>query len=231
MQVAILAGGTATRLGELTKDKPKSMVGIQGSSFLEYQIEMLKKRGVTNIILCIGHLGNQIEDYFADGGRFGLSIRYSREDKPLGTAGALRKARDLLNDPFFTLYGDSFLFLDFEAIMSYFLSQNKLGLMTVYKNYDRYNPSNTVIQGNMVKKFSKKQKTPDMTYIEYGANILRKRVLELIPEGEPYGLDDLFPRLIEINELLSYEVKERFYEIGSPESLKEFARFIGGDTA
>lgn len=231
MQVAILAGGTATRLGELTKDKPKSMVGIQGSPFLEYQIEMLKKRGVTNIILCIGHLGNQIEDYFADGSKLGVSIKYSREDKPLGTAGALRKARDLLNDPFFTLYGDSFLFLDFEAIMSYFLSQNKLGLMTVYKNYDRYNPSNTVIQGNMVKKFSKKQKTPDMTYIEYGANILRKRVLELIPEGEPYGLDDLFPRLIEINELLSYEVKERFYEIGSPESLKEFARFIGGDTA
>ena len=231
MQVAILAGGTATRLGELTKDKPKSMVGIQGSPFLEYQIEMLKKRGVTNIILCIGHLGNQIEDYFADGSKLGVSIKYSREDKPLGTAGALRKARDLLNDPFFTLYGDSFLFLDFEAIMSYFLSQNKLGLMTVYKNYDRYNPSNTVIQGNMVKKFSKKQKTPDMTYIEYGANILRKGVLELIPDGEPYGLDDLFPRLIEINELLSYEVKERFYEIGSPESLKEFARFIGGDTA
>lgn len=231
MQVAILAGGTATRLGELTKHKPKSMVGIQGSPFLEYQIEMLKKRGVTNIILCIGHLGNQIEDYFADGSKLGVSIKYSREDKPLGTAGALRKARDLLNDPFFTLYGDSFLFLDFEAIMSYFLPQNKLGLMTVYKNYDRYNPSNTVIQGNMVKKFSKKQKTPDMTYIEYGANILRKRVLELIPEGEPYGLDDLFPRLIEINELLSYEVKERFYEIGSPESIKEFARFIGGDTA
>lgn len=230
VEVVILAGGLATRLGTITRGSPKSMVGVGGRPFLEHQIEMLRTSGVTDIILCTGHLGEQVQGYFGDGSEFGVNIRYSHESRLLGTAGALKNAKDLLNDPFFTLYGDSFLFLDFKAIMSYFLRQNKLALMTVFKNYDRYNPSNTVVEGKMVKKYSKKERTRDMVYVEYGANILRKEVLELVPNETPYGLDDLFPRLIEMGELLAYEVDQRFYEIGSPESLKEFQEFITGGT-
>jgi len=225
MQVAILAGGLATRLGGLTREQPKSMVRIWGKPFLEHQIEMLKRNGITDIVLCIGHLGEQIQNYFGDGSKFGVSLSYSREDRLLGTAGALKKAEALLDEVFFTLYGDSYLFLDFKAAMSYFLSHDKLALMSVYKNYDRYDRSNTVVEGNLVKKFSKKERTPDMVYIEYGANIFRKEVLELVPEGKFYGLDDLFPKLIERGELLAYEVKERFYEIGSPQGLRDFEKF------
>ncbi|MDI6814832.1 MAG: hypothetical protein QMC90_01940, partial [Dehalococcoidales bacterium] len=165
-------------------------------------------------------------DYFKDGSRFGVNLRYSREDKLFGTAGALKNAHDLLNEIFFTMYGDSYLFLDFSAIKSYFESQNKLALMTVYKNYDRYDRSNTIVEGGLVKRFSKREKTKDMVYIEYGANIFRKKVLELIPKDKFYSLDELFPRLIEKGELLAFEVKERFYEIGSPSGLKEFEEFI-----
>jgi len=223
-----LTGGLATRLGDLTKNRPKSMVKVQGKPFLEYQLELLRREGITNIVLCIGYMGEQIKSQFGEGEKWGINIKYSSEDKPLGTAGALKKAEALLNDTFFTMYGDSYLFLDFSHIMSYFESQNKLALMTVYKNYDQYDRSNTVVEGNLVRKYSKKEKTRDMVYIEYGANIFRKEALEMIPENQFYSLDELFPRLIEIDELLAFEVKERFYEIGSPQGLKDFEEYIRG---
>ena len=228
MQAAILAGGLARRLGDLTRDRPKSMVEVQGKPFIEYQLELLRRGGVKDIVLCTGHMGNQIEKHFGNGSKYGVNIKYSLEDKPLGTAGALKKAEALLDDVFFTMYGDSHLFLDFPVAMSYFKSQNKLALMTVYKNYDRYDGSNTVVEGNLVKKFSKKERTEDMVYIEYGANIFNKQALEMIPENQFYSLEALFPCLIEMEELLAYEVKERFYEVGSPQGLEDFEQYIKG---
>ena len=228
MQAAILAGGLATRLGNLTKGQSKSMVRILGKPFLEYQLELLRKGGIKDIILCIGHMGEQIERHFRNGREYGVNIKYSLEDKLLGTAGALKKAEPLLNNTFFTMYGDSYLFLDFPAAMRYFNSQSKLALMTVYKNYDRYDRSNTVVEGNLVKKFSKKERTEDMVYIEYGANIFKKEALKMIPENQFYSLDDLFPRLIEMEELLAFGVRERFYEVGSPQGLREFEEYMKG---
>jgi len=226
MQVAILAGGLATRLGELARNQPKSILKIQGKAFLEYQLELLRKGGIKNIILCLGYMAEEIERYFGNGSNYGVNIKYSLEDKPLGTAGALKKAEQLLDNIFFTMYGDSYLFVDFSLAMRYFESQGKLALMIVYRNYDRYHRSNVVIKGNLVKKFSKQAKTEDMVYIEYGANIFRKEVLEMIPQNQFYSLDDLFPALIDKEELLAFEVKERFYEIGSRQGLKEFGDFI-----
>jgi MurNAc alpha-1-phosphate uridylyltransferase len=228
MQAAILTGGLATRLGDLARNQPKSMLKIQGKTFLEYQLELLKRAGIKNIILCIGHMGEQIERHFGNGRNYGVNIEYSLEDKLLGTAGTLKKAKALLNEVFFTMYGDSYLFLDFPAAIRYFKSQNKLALMTVYKNYDQYARSNTVVEGKLVRKFSKKERTEGMVYIEYGANIFNKEALRMIPENQFYSLDDLFSRLIEMGELLAFEVKERFYEIGSPQGVKEFEEYIEG---
>ena len=226
MQVVILTGGLATRLKSLTRHQPKSMVMVLGKPFLEHQLNFLKKQAVIDkVLLCTGYLKEKIEDYFGDGSRFGIKIQYSHEDKLLGTAGALKNAGHLLDDVFFTLYGDSYLSMDFSAVLSFFRSKNKLALMSVYKNYDKYGKSNTAVAGDLVKKHSKKTQTRDMVYIEYGANIFQKKALELIPEGKPYSLSELFCQLITREELLAYEVKERFYEIGSPSGLKEFEEF------
>lgn len=202
------------------------MVKVRGKPFLEHQLELLREGGIRNVLLCIGHMGEQIEKHFGNGRGYGVNIKYSFEDKLLGTAGALKKAEALLGEVFFTLYGDSYLFLNFSLTMSFFESQNKLALMTVYKNYDRYDRSNTVVEGNLVKKFSKQEKTEDMVCIEYGANIFRKEALEFVPENQFYSLDDLFLRLIEMRQLLAFEVKERFYETGSPQGLKEFEKYM-----
>lgn len=224
MQIAILAGGLATRLRPLSHEQPKSIVQILGKPFLQYQLDFLKRNGIKDIVLCIGHLGEQIENYFEDGRKFGVSIKYSREDKLIGTAGALKNAKDLLEDVFFTLYGDSYLFLDLKAALSFFESKNKPALMSVYKNRDRYAKSNTVIEGELVRKYSKDERAADMVYIEYGVNIFKKETLEMIPEGH-FPLEQLFPQLIARRELLAYEVRERFYDIGSHQGFEEFTEF------
>lgn len=225
IQIVILAGGLATRLGSLTKNKPKALVEIHGKPFLAYQLELLKASGITNIVLCIGHLGTQIRNAFGDGNKYGVRLRYSLEEKPLGTAGALKNAESLLNNIFFVMYGDSYLSLDFKKVWSYFMAQDGLGLATVYKNWDMYDRSNMIIDGNKVIKYSKSEKTGDMVYIDYGASILRKEALQLVPENSTYDMEELYGRLIAQGELLAYEVDNRFYEIGSPQGLKDFEEF------
>ncbi|MFZ2036344.1 MAG: sugar phosphate nucleotidyltransferase [Dehalococcoidales bacterium] len=226
IQVVILAGGRATRLGELTKNRPKSLVEIQGKPFLAYQLELLKDHEISDIVLCIGHLGGQIRKAFGDGSNYGVHLTYSLEDEPLGTAGALKNAAPYLNDTFLVIYGDSYLLLDFVKIYAYFLTQQKLSLDTVFRNNDAFDASNIVIRDNMVEGYSKSEKTPDMVYIDCGAVIFHKEVLQLIPEDHFYSLEELFLRLIEKEQLLAFEVKERFYEIGSPQGLKDFEAFI-----
>jgi NDP-sugar pyrophosphorylase family protein len=225
IQVVILAGGLATRLGNLTENRPKSLVQILDKPFLTYQLELLKNNCITDIVLCTGHLGAQIQEAFGDGSRYGVHIRYSPEEKPLGTAGALKHAGPFLADTFIVMYGDSYLFLDFPKIMAYFISRNKLGLDTVFKNADSYDKSNIVIEKDMVVKYSKIEKTKDMVYIDYGAAIFRKEALRLIPENRFSPLEDLFIRLIGMKQLLAFEVTERFYEIGSPSGLRDFEEF------
>lgn len=225
MQIAIIAGGRGTRLGSLAGDRPKSMAPVLGKPFLEYQLEFLQKSGVHDIILCLGHLGNQIEEYFGNGHKFGVDIKYSFEDQPLDTAGAIKKSEHLLSEIFLTLYGDSYLSMDFEAVMSYFRARNELALMTVYRNHDRYDRSNTVVRNGLVTHYSKREKTPDMVYIEYGANIFRKEALKMVPAKQAYSMESLFEKLIEERELLAYEVNERFYEIGSRQGLAEFEQY------
>ena len=227
MQAAILAGGRATRLGPLTDKVPKALVEISGKPFLEYQLGFLKKSGVTDIVLCLGHLGEQVERYFGDGGEFGVNLTYSYEkEQLLGTAGALRNAGHLLRDRFFVVYGDGYLFLDFKATLSCFIAANKLGLMTVYNNYEQYDKSNVIVDGNLVKHYSKEDLPEGLIYIDYGASILKKEVLEMVPLDQVYSLERLFNKLIEIQELMAYEVNTCPYEIGSPEGLEEFKRYM-----
>jgi NDP-sugar pyrophosphorylase family protein len=97
--------------------------------------------------------------------------------------------------------------------------------MSVYKNYDKYDRSNTSVGGGLVKNYSKQERTRDMVYIEYGANIFRKEVLDMVHEIV-YNIEQLFPQLAGREELIAYEVNKRFYEIGSPRGLQDFEEFV-----
>ena len=106
MQTVILAGGLGTRLGALTRKIPKPMAPVAGMPYLEHQLRLLERQSLRDVLLLTGYLGDQIESYFGNGGQLGLRIRYSRERRPLGTGGALREARRLLDQSFLLMYGD-----------------------------------------------------------------------------------------------------------------------------
>ena len=226
MQAAILAGGLATRLGDLTREMPKSLLPVAGRPFVDYQLGLLKQNGFTDVVLCVGHLKEEIIRHCGDGSAYGLTLEYACENQPLGTAGALRNAAPLLGDVFFTLYGDSYLEMDYAAVMGHFLADTRLGLMTVYRNDDRYDRSNTSVTAGLVTGYSKGAKMPDMVYIDHGASIFRKQALDLVPAEAASDLSELFTLLIGRRELLAYEVSQRFYEIGSLQGIREFREHI-----
>jgi len=227
LQVIIIAGGLGTRLGQLTLNQPKSMIQILGKPFIEYQFDLLTKGSVTDVVLCLGYQGKQIVDYCGDGRKFGVNLRYSFEDKPLDTAGAIKLAEPLLKDYFFTLYGDSYVFIDFKDMLSSIRKGNKIGAMSVFQNQDRFDKSNTAVVDGRVTFYSKEQRE-NLKYIDYGVNLFHKEVLKLIPNGEPYSMGTLFNQLIGRQELLAYEVKKRFFEIGSVNGLTEFTEYVKG---
>ncbi len=227
MKAVILVGGEGTRLRPLSYILPKAMMPVLGKPFLEHQIGLLKRNGVSDIVICIGHLGEKIKDYFGDGAKFGVRISYSDEGKKLmGTAGALKKAEALLGEAFFFMYGDGYLQLDYKKVMGHFRKTDKLGLMVVYKNFDKYDRSNVVVEGGMVKIYDKRKKFPHMDYIDFGVSVLRKKALSLIPGGEPVDLEALYQELIRRKQLRAFETEQRFFEIGSPESLREFEELV-----
>ena len=227
MQILIIAGGLGTRLGQLTLNQPKSMIQILGKPFIEYQFDLLTKGSVTDVVLCLGYQGKQIADYCGDGRKFGVNVKYSFEDKPMDTAGAVKLAEPLLNDYFFTLYGDSFVFIDFKNMLSTLQKKNKMGAMSVYQNHNQFDQSNTAVAGGLVVFYSK-AKRENLQYIDYGVNLFRKEVLKFIPQGKYYSMGSLFNQLIERQELLAYKVKKRFYEIGSVNGLAEFTEYVKG---
>ena len=222
MQCVILAGGLATRLRPITETIPKSMVEVRGRPFLAHQLELLKKNGVGEVVLCVGYLSEQIEDYFQDGKEFGIKIIYSREEgELLGTGGALKNALSFLKDEFLLIYGDSYLDIDYRSVYDCFLQIDRPVLMTVFKNDNRWVESNVVYEAGSVTIFDKQSQAPAVRYIDYGLSVLSRGILDEIPDGEPYSLDHLYHRLAGEGRLAGYEVFHRFYEIGSPEGLEE----------
>lgn len=227
MQIVILCGGKATRLYPLTKKIPKSMIRFEGKPFLEQQLDLLKKNRIFDIVLCVGYKAEQIKKYFGDGKNFGVEIKYSSDKKRLlGTGGALKKAENLLEDSFLVMWGDSYLPFNFQKAIKFFKKSNKPGMMIVFKNLNKYEPSNVEVKNNLVKSYSKKRKTKKMKYIDYGVSIYRKEVLKYLPKNQVCDLTKLQQALIKKRQLLAYPAEKRFYQIGSPDGLEELKNYI-----
>ncbi len=227
MQMVILCGGLATRLGDLSKSTPKSMININDKPFLWYQINNLKEYNIKDILLCVGHLSEEIERYFHDGSKFNVNIKYSYDGaKLLGPIGALKNAESLLEDEFFIMYGDSYLSVDYNKVYDFYKEKNKPACMVVYKNMDKYDKSNLIVKDNMVVGYKIKERSEEMIYIDYGTSIINKKTLQFVPKNEFFSTGDFFSKLIEKNNLAAYIVDKRFYHIGNPEALEEFSNFI-----
>lgn len=223
--LAVLAGGLATRLGAEAAARPKALVDVAGEPFIAHQLALAHRQGVRRVVLCVAHLGDQIERYVGDGRRFGLAVEYSHDGpRPLGTAGAVRRAVATLGPVFWVMYGDTYLDVDLRPIVEAFARSPAAGMMTVYRNDNRFDRSNVVFRDGRLLLYDKRVARPDMTHIDYGLALLRREAVRDVPPDEPRDLADVYAALVARGEMEGFEVHERFYEIGSPDGLAETRR-------
>jgi NDP-sugar pyrophosphorylase family protein len=230
MQAVILAGGLATRLGELTRDRPKSLLEVAGRPFLAWQLERLRLSGFSDVLLCVAHLSAQIRAFAGDGSAFGLCIR-CREDGPraLGTAGALRAALDELAPEFLVTYGDSYLPFDYSTPLADLRAHPQAeGSMAVFRNDGRWDRSNTAVEGEHVVRYEKGSTDPALDHIDYGAMALRRAVVARLSPGQSAGLDGIQSELAAAGTLRACRATTRFYEIGSEAGLAELDVLLRG---
>ncbi|WP_414663849.1 nucleotidyltransferase family protein [Horticoccus sp. 23ND18S-11] len=229
LPVAILAGGLATRLRPITEKIPKLLVEVAGEPFFSHQLRLLKKNGLTRIVLCVGYLGEMIVDQYGDGSNWGVSIEYAFDGpKLLGTGGALIAALPKLGDAFYMLYGDSYLPADYRAVGDFFVQSGQLGLMTVFENHGRYDTSNVWFEGGAIKVYDKKNKVPQMQHIDYGLGLFRAAAFDGCSRDAVVDLAEVQKSLVSRRQLAGYEIKQRFYEIGSHEGLQELDQLLRG---
>lgn len=225
--VAILAGGLAARLRPITERIPKSLVTVCGRPFIDYQLEELRRQGLRKVVLCVGHLGEQMEAAVGDGGRFGLEVRYAWDGPTQrGTGGALAGALPLLSENFFCLYGDSLLQIDYAEVRATFERAQQPALMTVFRNAGAWDTSNVLYESGRIVRYSKTRLLPEMAHIDYGLSILSKSLFDFPGADAAFDLAPFLEALAEEEKLAAYESSQRFYEIGSSRGITELEAFL-----
>ena len=225
MKAVIQAGGKGTRISEITGDViPKPMLEISGYPILYHQMMNLKKNGITDITVIIGHLGNVIKDYFGDGKQFGLNISYVEEDpeKPLGTAGSLYFLKDKLKENFVFLLADVFIDIDFEKMEQYHIANNADVTLLTHPNGHPFDSDLVVEEGGVVKAFD--YKSNDRTTYNYknlvnaGVMIFSPSVFKYLTELRKYNYEkDIIVPLINDGKVVSYKSSEYAKDMGTPE--------------
>jgi NDP-sugar pyrophosphorylase family protein len=225
--VCVLAGGLGTRLGERVRDTPKPLLQVAGRPFLVHQLALLADHGVREVVLCVGYRAEQIASSIGPE-RFGVRVRYSYDGPELeGTLGAVRRALPLLGERFLVLYGDTYLRIAYEAVDAAWRASGLPAVMTVLRNEGRWDTSNVDYRDGRVVRYDKRTPTADMPWIDYGLGGLESRALDAVGTEER-DLAALYARLAARGELFGFEATQRFYEIGTPETLAETDAFLRG---
>ncbi|WP_026659832.1 D-glycero-beta-D-manno-heptose 1,7-bisphosphate 7-phosphatase [Butyrivibrio sp. AC2005] len=231
MKTLIMAGGRGTRIASVNSEVPKPMIPLAGKPVLEYEIEALKRQGLTDILLIVGYLGDAIKDYFGDGTKvspvtgepFGVNIEYFVEDKPLGTAGALFALKDKLTEDFLLLNGDIIFDIDFDRLIKAHKNGNGLATIITHPNNHPYD-SGIIIADENGKVLNWLHKEDPRTWyrnrVNAGVHILSPKILDkfTFEEGEKIDLDrQILKALIPNGELYIYDTPEFIKDMGTPD--------------
>lgn len=226
LSVAVLAGGLGTRLRPVISDRPKALAEIHGRPFLAYLLDQLSNAGSSRVVLCTGHLGEQIEQAFGKRYRK-LQISYSRETRPLGTGGALRLALPhLVSDPVLVMNGDSFCATDLTSFWNWHATRGSQATMLLAEvpNTQRYGSVKIDHDGAVIQFAEKQQGGSGL--INAGVYLLSPRLIDSIPEDTAVSLEhNVFPALMNQG-LYGYQERGRFLDIGTPEDFAAAEQFF-----
>lgn len=220
-QAVILAGGYGTRLQPFTDTNPKPMYPFEGKPFLEYLIEQVRSFGIENIVLLLGYLPEKIMDYFGDGSRWGVKIRYSVTPVEYETGLRLKSAAELLEETFLLMYCDNYCPIDYGRLLSLYESSGAELCFTAYKNLDGYTKSNLRLAENgKVEIYDKKRQTPGLQGVDIGYALVNRRVLARLPEENHNFEAVVYPALAAEGLLYACETEHRYYSVGSWERIE-----------
>ena len=229
MQAVILAGGLGTRLQPYTFFIPKPMLPLGNKPLLEYLIDWVKQlENIDEVIMCVSYLHRTIEDYFEDGGRFGIKISYARSERPLATAGQLKTAAKMLKDRFLCMYGDSIYDFDLAKMVeehnasSAFLS---MALMK-YKTRLKYGFIDADEEAKIVTAWREKPEVEGL--INIGCYIMEREFLDMIPESSTIGMDKIVKDIISQNKMVkAFTIESGFLDIGDKRSyLDAYKKYV-----
>lgn len=232
-QALVLSGGLGTRLGAAAAATPKHLMEIAGEPFAHHQLRWLAANGITHVVECVGHLGDAIERALGDGSAFGVSITYVHDGPELlGTGGAIAAARQALDDAFVVVYGDSYLRVDLAEVRAAWdeAPAGTDSLMCVFRNEGRYDTPN--VRRDVDGTFTYDKRADDATratmdYIDYGLSVLTQRFVDgRLPTTGAYDLADALCAASLEGTMLGLEVRDRFYEIGTPATLAELDAYL-----
>ncbi len=226
MKAVIMAGGKGTRIASVTNDEiPKPMLRVGGKPILEHQIECLKRNGITEIIIGIGHLGEVISDYFGNGKKWGVEIMYNEEDEndPLGTAGALYYLKEQLKEDFVVVFGDVFFDVDFEKMIKFHREHNSVATLLTHPNSHPFDSDLVIVgENNVVEAFDSKEN--DRSGYDYrnivnsGIYVFSPEILEVIERPEKLGIEkDVIAKFVDGGRVFSYHSTEYVKDMGTPE--------------
>lgn len=215
-----------------TSTVPKCLLPVCGRPFADWQLEWLAAEGVEHVVFSIGHLGHEIRSHVGDGSRWSLHVEYVDEgEELLGTGGALGLAakRDVLDEQFFVIYGDSYLSVHLDSVEETFRSSGCPALMTVFHNSGHWEESNVVFSDGCVRRYEKHSPNPpvDMVYVDYGVLAFQRETVATFSDP-PVDLAPILEELSLTGRLAGYEATDRFYEIGSPTGLRALESHLAG---
>jgi NDP-sugar pyrophosphorylase family protein len=212
---------------------PKALVPVLGLPFADWQLSQLAAQGVERVTCCVGYRGDMLRDHVGDGSRFGLSVSWIDEGSRLrGTGGALRLALDegALDDAFFVLWGDSYLPIEFASVEEAWRLSALPALMTVLRNESRWHASNAIYAGGRITLYDKsrpEERQAEMRWIDYGLSVLTRDVVDRhIASGSVADLAVVMRDLSLAGQLAGLEVTQRFYEVGSPEGVRDLEDYL-----
>ncbi|MAE42563.1 nucleotidyltransferase [Candidatus Woesearchaeota archaeon] len=229
-KAVILVGGKGTRLRPLTYKTPKCMLEIQGKTLTEHLFDLLKKYGIRDIIMSVGYMKEKVKDYYGDGSKFGVNIEYVEEDEPLGTAGPLKLAKNMLHDSFLVTNGDELKNINIPRMFGLHKRKDTLGTIALTTVTDPSLYGVAKLSGSRILEFVEKPKPQEApsNLINAGFYILEPKVIDMIPDGFSMLEQDIFPKLAKQGSLRGFPFAGQWFDIGNLERYEIAKKRWGG---
>lgn len=222
-KAAILAGGKGVKMRPFTYEMPKALLPVSGKPLLEHTLELLREQRILDVILCIGHLGDEIIKHFGNGEKFGVNVHYSQEKEPLGTAGALKHGEPFYSgETILVLHGDVLTNMALNDFIAFHNEQQAAATIAVKPRPHSEKYGKVLMLGPKITDFFERPSVRGVSLVNAGIYVLEPEVMQMIPEGKRIYLElEIFPKLAKEGKVAGYPFQGPWFDISTPKTYEE----------